>query len=145
MAAELAAHRRRSRLVGRQEELEQLHQAISKHRLVMLTGGPGEGKTRLALELGAQQQQATLPQSSAAGAAADDTAASFTASYFLDLSGEATVFAASGSWFVVDRPGGGCCPVWHREWRPLHPRGLCACIALMSHSSNSVVCSGGHW
>jgi hypothetical protein len=49
--SELRIQRGNSVLVGRARELEQLHRELLEKRLVVISGGPGEGKTRLALEL----------------------------------------------------------------------------------------------
>ena len=37
--------------MGRRQELHQLHQQVLDKRLVIIHGGPGEGKSRLAKEL----------------------------------------------------------------------------------------------
>ncbi|MBD0337811.1 MAG: hypothetical protein ICV67_00800 [Thermoleophilia bacterium] len=44
-----------SPLLGRERELEELGELIRAHRLVTLTGPGGSGKTRLALQLGAEE------------------------------------------------------------------------------------------
>jgi transcriptional regulator with XRE-family HTH domain len=47
-----------NRLIGREAELQALHELLADQnaRLITLTGGPGVGKTRLALELGQYTQ-----------------------------------------------------------------------------------------
>jgi predicted ATPase/class 3 adenylate cyclase len=40
--------------IGREKEIEEIRQAISKHRLVTLTGSGGTGKTRLSLQVAAE-------------------------------------------------------------------------------------------
>jgi MoxR-like ATPase len=46
---ELKARRTRE-LVGRQDELERVLQALGSKKVVVIHGGPGEGKSRLAAE-----------------------------------------------------------------------------------------------
>ena len=41
-----------NRFIGRVEELGELERLLATRRLVTLVGGPGVGKTRLALEAG---------------------------------------------------------------------------------------------
>ena len=53
-AAAATAERSDEGLVGRAEDLRHLMSAVRKHRLVVLTGPAGVGKTRLAMEIGGQ-------------------------------------------------------------------------------------------
>ena len=46
---------RLSSIIGREQELTELHRLLSEHRLLTLTGVGGAGKTRLALEVAASQ------------------------------------------------------------------------------------------
>ena len=46
--------------VGREHQIEELARLLAAHRLVTLTGAPGVGKTRLAVEV-ANQLRASYP------------------------------------------------------------------------------------